>query len=189
MEERPECSHRHLPERRIFILWARGIPPKWARSPRRVKRSGPEAGRVLHVEGNFPVELDKLSQTIEAVRAKRPRSNLAVTGIYQYGQQVFSILESLRPSARGGLEITDVNSELLRRGLLSYVDLRNPWFDAGTVEALYAAQRLVCSYTRQNGDETVTWSGKVVDHPRRVAGRRGQTTRTSNSLATRRMRG
>jgi glucose-1-phosphate thymidylyltransferase len=88
-------------------------------------------------------------------KPKRPRSNLAVTGIYQYSRQVFSILESLRPSARGELEITDVNNEFLRRGLLSYVVLRNPWFDAGTVEALYAAQKLVRSYSRPKGNETV----------------------------------
>lgn len=71
-----------------------------------------------------------------------PQSDLAVTGIYMYDARVFDIIRSLRPSARGELEITDVNNAYLRRGELEYDILDGWWTDAGTHPSWSLANRL-----------------------------------------------
>lgn len=72
-----------------------------------------------------------------------PKSNFAVIGIYMYDEQVFEIIQTLKPSGRGELEITDVNNEYLRRGMLTFDVLEGWWTDAGTFESLDRAWRLV----------------------------------------------
>ncbi len=72
-----------------------------------------------------------------------PRSPYAVTGIYFYDPQVFEFIRSLKPSARGELEITDVNNAYLKAGTLTWDLLEGWWTDAGTVESLYLANQLV----------------------------------------------
>lgn len=77
-------------------------------------------------------------------KPKEPESDLAVTGFYLYdGNTVFDIIKRLTPSARNELEITDVNSEYLRRGELDYSILDGEWSDAGTIESLYHAAGIV----------------------------------------------
>jgi glucose-1-phosphate thymidylyltransferase len=71
-----------------------------------------------------------------------PKSNLIVTGIYFYAGDVFRIIRTLRPSARGELEITDVNNEFVRRGALSCRLLGGWWTDAGTPESYRRANAL-----------------------------------------------
>jgi len=72
-----------------------------------------------------------------------PQSNLAVIGIYLYDGEVFDIVKTLKPSDRGELEITDVNNAYIARGNLTYEILQGWWTDAGTIESLYRATRLV----------------------------------------------
>ena len=72
-----------------------------------------------------------------------PRSSYAVTGIYFYDAQVFEIANSLRPSQRGELEITDVNNAYIAAGTLTWTELDGWWTDAGTIESLLAANQLV----------------------------------------------
>lgn len=72
-----------------------------------------------------------------------PKSSFAVIGIYMYDEQVFEIIQTLKPSGRGELEITDVNNEYLRRGMLTFDVLEGWWTDAGTFESLDRAWRLV----------------------------------------------
>jgi glucose-1-phosphate thymidylyltransferase len=72
-----------------------------------------------------------------------PPSNFAVTGIYMYDAEVFSIIEDLEPSARGELEITDVNNAYIQRGRMFYETLDGWWTDAGTFESLFRASTLV----------------------------------------------
>lgn len=72
-----------------------------------------------------------------------PPSRLAVTGLYFYGEEVFDIIDTLSPSARGELEISDVNNAYLRRGQLYHGLMRGYWTDAGTHESLARAGRLV----------------------------------------------
>ena len=72
-----------------------------------------------------------------------PRSPYAVTGIYFYDPQVFEFIRSLKPSARGELEITDVNNAYIKTGMLTWDLLQGWWTDAGTIESLYLANQLV----------------------------------------------
>lgn len=78
-----------------------------------------------------------------AEKPKRPRSPYAVTGIYLYDSQVFDITRTLKPSARGELEITDVNNRYLEMGQLTYEILKGWWTDAGTFSSLHRAGNLV----------------------------------------------
>ena len=78
-----------------------------------------------------------------AEKPRQPRSDLAVTGIYFYDPGVFEFVRRLKPSARGELEITDVNNAYLRRGELHYDVMSGWWTDAGTFESLQLANELV----------------------------------------------
>ena len=80
----------------------------------------------------------------ESRRSRRkPRGDPAVAGIYLFPADVFEVISSLRPSARGELEITDVNNHYLRQGRLSHHMLEGYWTDAGTLESLAHANQLV----------------------------------------------
>lgn len=72
-----------------------------------------------------------------------PKSNLAVTGLYMYDFEVFSIIKSLQPSARGEYEITDVNNAYIAQSTLTFSTLSGYWTDAGTFESLFEANKLV----------------------------------------------
>jgi len=76
-------------------------------------------------------------------KPKKPKSNLAVIGVYMYDAHVFDIIRTLIPSNRGELEITDVNNAYLREGKLTYDIVDGWWTDAGTFASLYRASRLV----------------------------------------------
>lgn len=76
-------------------------------------------------------------------KPKDPPSNMAVTGLYMYDSDVFNICETLKPSSRNELEITDVNTEYLRRGNLTSATLNGWWTDAGTIESLHRASNLI----------------------------------------------
>jgi glucose-1-phosphate thymidylyltransferase len=95
----------------------------------------PERFGVVQLEGS------KIVNIIE--KPKTPPTNLAVTGIYLYDNDVFTFCNQLEPSARGELEITDVNNYYLKRGDLTYETLEGWWTDAGTFESLYRASKFV----------------------------------------------
>ncbi len=77
-------------------------------------------------------------------KPREPKSNLAVIGIYMYDEQVFDIIADLRPSARGELEITDVNNAYIERGNMTWEMLDGWWGDAGeSIDALYRVSALV----------------------------------------------
>jgi glucose-1-phosphate thymidylyltransferase len=76
-------------------------------------------------------------------KPKTPKSRLAVTGIYFYDATVYGIIRTLRPSARGELEITDVNNHYLRAGTLGWSRMNGWWSDAGTFDSLARVHRLV----------------------------------------------
>jgi glucose-1-phosphate thymidylyltransferase len=84
---------------------------------------------------------DRITSIVE--KPKEPRSDLAVTGIYLYDAAVYGIVRRLRPSARGELEITDVNNAYLRKKQLRFDVLRGWWTDAGTFDSLHFANELV----------------------------------------------
>jgi glucose-1-phosphate thymidylyltransferase len=76
-------------------------------------------------------------------KPKLPRSDFAVTGIYMYDGSVFEKTRVLKPSARGELEITDVNNAYIREGTMTFSFLDGWWTDAGTFDSLLRAANLV----------------------------------------------
>jgi len=76
-------------------------------------------------------------------KPKEPKSDYAITGVYFYDAAVFDIIRTLKPSARGELEITDVNNAYIDKGQMSYDFLEGWWTDAGTFDSLMRANELV----------------------------------------------
>lgn len=91
----------------------------------------PERFGIAEVEGGKVVSLVE--------KPKHPTSSLAVTGLYLYDATVFDRIRQLKPSARGELEVTDLNKLYLHDGQLHHEMLRGDWIDAGTVESLAEA--------------------------------------------------
>lgn len=78
-------------------------------------------------------------------KPQQPKSNAAVTGIYMYDETVFEKVGKLVRSARGELEITDVNNAYIREGTMTFSFLNGWWSDAGTFESLLRATNLVAN--------------------------------------------
>src|SRR4030065_2001129 len=84
-------------------------------------------------------------------KPQKPKSNYAVIGLYMYDSDVFEIIRALKPSGRGELEITDVNNEYIKKGLMTYSIIEGWWGDAGTsFEALFRAGSLVREASKDN---------------------------------------
>lgn len=95
----------------------------------------PQRFGVPVLEGSRVVRIEE--------KPANPQSPYAVTGIYFYDAQVFEHIRTLKPSARGELEITDVNNTYINAGTLTWDVLDGWWTDAGTIESLYLANQLV----------------------------------------------
>ncbi len=112
----------------------------------------PDGGKVLLKEvpnpeayGIAEIENGRIVRIVE--KPPKPRSNLAVLGIYMYGPDVFDIIPTLTPSARGELEITDVNNHYVRAGTLRYEIVDGWWADAGeSIDSWIEANNLVARH-------------------------------------------
>jgi len=97
----------------------------------------PKRFGVPEINGDKIVSIEEKPQS--------PKSNYAVTGIYMFDHSVFDIVKTLKPSARGELEITDVNNAYIANGQLTYDVLTGWWTDAGTHASLARANELAQS--------------------------------------------
>jgi len=104
----------------------------------------PDAQRfgVAELKGDRVISIEE--------KPSHPKSSYAVTGLYLYDPEVFSVIKNLKPSGRGELEITDVNNTYLRKGCMHYSVLQGYWSDAGTFDSLLRASMLV----QQNSNKT-----------------------------------
>ena len=113
--------------------------------------ASPAAATVFgyYVEDPRPFGVEEFDKNGKAIsieeKPRYPKSNYIVPGLYFYDQQVMEIARALKPSARGELEITDVNLEYLSRGQLQVIPLEKnfTWLDAGTADSLLAAAQTI----------------------------------------------
>ncbi|WP_405175119.1 sugar phosphate nucleotidyltransferase [Paenibacillus sp. FSL H8-0261] len=94
----------------------------------------PKRFGVPELDGNRILSIEE--------KPSEPKSGYAVTGIYMFDTEVFNIIKTITPSARGELEITDVNNAYIKRGELTFDVLQGWWTDAGTHASLAKAHNL-----------------------------------------------
>src|SRR6266508_2877166 len=112
------------------------------------------AYRVSDPERYGVVEFDERMLVVSVEeKPERPKSNYAITGLYFYNHDVIEIAKGLKPSARGQLEITDVNQTYLERGALvvMILDRGTAWLDTGTFDSLMQAASFVQIIEQRQG--------------------------------------
>jgi glucose-1-phosphate thymidylyltransferase len=135
------------------------------------------AYQVRNPQAYGVVEFDAAGNAVSIVeKPAQPRSHWAVTGLYFYDNSVVEIASALKPSARGELEITDVNNTYLRQGKLRVARLGRgyAWFDTGTHEDLLEAGEYVRTIEMRQGlkiacVEEVAYNMGFVDRARLIA--------------------
>jgi len=136
------------------IYYGHGLDQKLAVANARAEGASVFAYHVLDPERYGVVEFGANRQAISIEeKPLRPKSNYAVTGLYFYDQQVCDIAAGMTPSARGELEITDVNRVYLEAGNLSVEVMGRgfAWLDTGTHESLLEASQFIATIEKRQG--------------------------------------
>jgi glucose-1-phosphate thymidylyltransferase len=136
------------------IFYGHGFTDLLARATARSKGATVFGYVVKSPEQYGVVELDEKGRAISIQeKPKKPRSNIAVTGLYFYDNDVVRIAAALKPSRRGELEITDVNRTYMERGKLTVevMDRGFAWLDTGTHESLVEASHFVRVLEQRQG--------------------------------------
>lgn len=149
----------------LQVLLQRAIQRKEGASLFGYEVKDPERYGVIHFDATGRI-LD-----IEE-KPKNPKSNIAVTGLYFYDRDVIELAKTLKPSARGELEITDINLAYLRKGLASVEIMGRgfTWLDTGTYESLMQASHFVQVVEERQGHcvaalEEIAFAQRFIDAP------------------------
>jgi glucose-1-phosphate thymidylyltransferase len=137
------------------LYFGHGLGEVLARSVARTAGATVFCYRVSDPQRYGVVEFDGAGQVLSIVeKPTQPRSNWAVTGLYFYDARVVDIAASLKPSARGELEITDVNAAYLSMGALHVERLGRgyAWLDTGTPDSLSEATEFVRALEKRQGN-------------------------------------
>ena len=136
------------------VFYGHGLPTLLTRAAARDSGATVFAHRVHDPERYGVIEVD---QSLRAVsleeKPAKPKSHYAVTGLYFFDNDVVSIARALQPSARGELEITDVNRAYLKAGRLNVELLGRgyAWFDTGTHESILEASQFIATIESRQG--------------------------------------
>jgi glucose-1-phosphate thymidylyltransferase len=153
------------------IFFGHGLPELMLRAASRTVGATVFAYRVADPERYGVVQFDGSDRATSIdEKPTAPKSNFAVTGLYFYDSDVVDIAANIHPSARGELEITDVNKTYLDRGLLSVERLGRgfAWLDTGTPDSLLAASDFVATLEKRQGfriacPEEIAFNQKFID--------------------------
>lgn len=138
------------------IFYGQGFSPKLKQAAELSDGAIIFGYRVRNPKDFGIVEIDRENK-IKSIQEKpnSPKSNIAVTGLYFYDNNVIDISKNIKPSSRGELEITCVNNEYLKRGKLEFEELGRgfAWLDTGTHDSLLEASRFVQTIQSRQGNQ------------------------------------
>ena len=168
------------------IFFGHGLSDILARARERRHGATVFAYQVVNPERYGVVEFDRAMKALSIEeKPLRPKSNWALTGLYFYDEQVVDIAANLQPSARGELEITDVNRAYLENGELQVevMGRGHAWLDTGTPQSLLEASEFVGTLERRQGTkiacpEEIAWRSGFIDNSglEKAMGRLGKGT-------------
>ncbi|MFO1272286.1 MAG: glucose-1-phosphate thymidylyltransferase RfbA [Rubrivivax sp.] len=136
------------------IFYGHDFKPLLVRANARAQGATVFAYHVNDPERYGVVEFDEQRRAVSIEeKPKAPKSNYAVTGLYFYDEQVCDIAASIKPSARGELEITEVNSRYLQQGRLDVEIMGRgyAWLDTGTHDSLLDASQFIATLEKRQG--------------------------------------
>ena len=136
------------------IFYGHDFQPLMQRADRQTSGASVFAYHVTDPERYGVVEFDAQRRALSIEEKPRaPKSNYAVTGLYFYDEQVCDIAASIQPSARGELEITEVNAQYLRQGQLNVEIMGRgyAWLDTGTHDSLLEAGQFIATLEKRQG--------------------------------------
>jgi glucose-1-phosphate thymidylyltransferase len=163
------------------IFYGHGLPELLSKAASHRTGATVFGYKVKDPERYGVIEMDAEGRAVSIEeKPKRPKSNCAVTGLYFYDNRVVEIAKSIRPSARGELEITDVNAAYMRDGVLRVEIMGRgfAWLDTGTPESLIEASQFVQVLENRQGMK--------ISCPEEIALRMGYVTPEAFFAAARR---